>query len=137
MTKLIGKKHQELLDWLENEWLKNGSPVCCIEGFSGSGKTAISRELLEHLKSNKKLKKISVSVPEETSDVVSDLLLDIATVLDNQDIHDMAEAIDKGEKLLVAFKRVLFKHSLLIVIDEFQNTFSEKHNCPPKELGTT
>ena len=44
---LIGKKHNELLNWLKNNWLKNGSPICCIEGFSGSGKTTISSELLD------------------------------------------------------------------------------------------
>ncbi|MFZ2726933.1 MAG: metallophosphoesterase [Methylococcaceae bacterium] len=135
MTVLIGKKHQDLLTWLKNEWLKKGSPICCIEGFSGSGKTTISRNLIEQLKSDKKLIQILVSVPEESTNIISDLLLDIATELDIQDIHDMAEAIDEGTDLIIAFKRVLFKYPLLLIIDEFQNTFSKEHNSPAKEFA--
>ena len=76
-----------------------------------------------------------MDIPEQSLDIVTDTLLDIATKLDDQGISDMADAIDKGEDLLKSFKRVLLLHKVLIVIDEFQNTFSTTHNCPPKNLA--
>lgn len=39
--KHIGNGYTTLLDWLSQSWLKDGPPVCIVQGFSGVGKTTL------------------------------------------------------------------------------------------------
>ena len=41
----FGKTRFETLDWLLNVWLKEGPPVCFLQGFPGVGKTDLARDL--------------------------------------------------------------------------------------------
>jgi hypothetical protein len=47
MKKYVGKSRKENLDWLLNVWLKDGPPVCFLQGFSGVGKTDLARDFRE------------------------------------------------------------------------------------------
>ena len=47
LKKYIGKNRAENLDWLLNVWLKEGPPVCFLEGFPGVGKTDLARDFRE------------------------------------------------------------------------------------------
>ena len=53
LKKYIGKSRAENLEWLVNVWLKDGPPVCFLQGFSGVGKTDLARDLREDRRNKK------------------------------------------------------------------------------------
>lgn len=47
IKKYVGKSRLENLDWLLKVWLKEGPPVCFLQGFSGVGKSDLARDFRE------------------------------------------------------------------------------------------
>jgi Cdc6-like AAA superfamily ATPase len=81
-TTLIGKEHNAHLDWLLNTWMNSSSPVCFLEGFPGTGKTAIARELLAK-SVEASLPAVLITAPETEKDPTDDILLDLAMELNS------------------------------------------------------
>src|SRR5947209_6335420 len=116
MQKYFGKSYSDLSVWLSQSWLKEGKPVCIVEGFPGVGKTSLSDSLLRL----PGWKAVRVEMPYAGSTQVDDLLLNLATELSSIGINEMANAVDSGTPLSSALQAVLRK-PVLIVIDEFQH----------------
>jgi len=125
----LGKSHATLSVWLSQSWLKEGPPVCFVEGFSGVGKTSLARALML----NPGRIAVMVDMPDTGSDQFDDLLLDLASELSFHGIHEMANAVDSGTSLPGAFEGVL-RSQILIVVDEFQRAL-DAFGRPMSALG--
>lgn len=117
---LIGKQHNAHLDWLLNAWMRGSSPVCFLEGFPGTGKTTIARQLLEQAV-NSKLTAVMITAPETAKDPTDDLLLDLAMELNSAGRNELAHAIENNRPLLDVLS-TLVNDPILIIIDEFQRS---------------
>ncbi len=131
VNKVLGKTHNRMLDWLQTQWLKDGPQVCFIEGFSGVGKTSVARSLIQ----SSGWPALIVNVPETKSSQADDLFLDLATELSILGYDEMAKAVEEGKPLWFALMSVL-QHRVLIVLDEFQRTFSRDVGRPLGEYWT-
>jgi tetratricopeptide (TPR) repeat protein len=116
----VGKKHTELTEWLLQTWLKEGPPICFIEGFSGVGKSTVARTVVQ----DSGWDYVNVDMPEVTSDQVDNLFLNLATALANIGIDDLSNAVMEGKSLEEILPSI-FIRKVLIIIDEFQNALDE------------
>lgn len=118
---LIGKLHNAHLGWFLNTWMSsNSSPVCFLEGFPGTGKTTIARELLARMQSAKRTA-IMITAPEIEEDPTDDLLLDLAMELNSAGRDELAKAIENNRPLLDVLSTIV-NDPILIIIDEFQRS---------------
>jgi tetratricopeptide (TPR) repeat protein len=116
----VGKNRNELIEWLLQTWLKEGPPVCFVEGFSGMGKTSIARSVIK----SSELHTVMVEMPYASSDQADNLFLNLATELSEIGIDDLADAVTEGKSIDQALG-VILNRPILIVIDEFQRAMDE------------
>ncbi|MCL2933205.1 MAG: ATP-binding protein, partial [Trichodesmium sp. MAG_R03] len=93
-TGFIGKEHNAHLNWFLNSWMSSNfsfSPVCFLEGFSGTGKTFTARELLNRVISTKQTA-IMIEAPEIETDPTDPLLLELAVELNKAGRDELAKA---------------------------------------------
>src|SRR5712691_4878769 len=121
MQRYFGKRYSELSIWLSKTWLKEGKPVCIIEGFPGVGKTSLSGGLL-HLPGWKVVK---IDIPDAEFIQANTLLLDLAQEFWLKGFHEMAEAVDRGPTALSFALEGLLRKPVLIIFDNFQHAFVE------------
>ena len=119
-TDLIGKEHNAHLDWLLNNWMNGNSPVCFLEGFPGTGKTTIARELLSKAV-YAKLTAVMITIPATDKDPTDDLLLSLATEFNSAGRKELAQAITNNRSLVEVLSDIV-NDPVLIIIDEFQNS---------------
>jgi len=119
---IIGKKHNAHLNWLLNTWMtsSSNSPVCFLEGFPGTGKTTIAKELLTRIATARQTA-ILITAPETESDPTDDILLDLAMELNRAGRDELARAIENNRPLREVLISIL-EDPILIVIDEFQRS---------------
>ena len=126
---LIGKEHNTLLEWFLNYWMTgSASPVCFLEGFSGTGKTTLARMLLEKV-INEKLTAVMITAPETEKDPTDDILLDLAAELSSAGRSELVNAIENNRALLDVLSN-LVNEPILIIIDEFQRTMQGPRSIP-------
>ncbi|WP_156427756.1 tetratricopeptide repeat protein [Thiohalocapsa sp. ML1] len=128
MARLYGREHQQLIDWLAQEWWPKGPPICVIEGFPGVGKTRIAEELMVRLDSAAVLKPL-VECPAASVGLEDDLLLNLAETLADQGDHRLADSLS-----LPTLKAILAR-PVLLVIDELQRGFVPGSGKPSPELA--
>jgi tetratricopeptide (TPR) repeat protein len=116
--RIFGQGHTELLNWLTNRWLKQGPPICFVEGFSGTGKTRI---IADNLMTEPGWKAIKVDMPEQ-SNPLDELLVTLAGESEALGYQELVTAFDEGKSLPKALTNLL-RQKILIVIDEFQRAF--------------
>jgi len=131
---VIGQNQRDLLIWLRDEWMPDGSTVCFVEGFSGVGKTQVARALLESMEVIGTTA-VKVDMPDMETNSIDDLLLDLAGDLELNNYHQLVDAIDKGQDLLKAFEKLLFSNPVLIIIDEFQRALMPGSATPIKKFA--
>ena len=77
MEIILGQKQKVLLDFLANEWIENGPNVCCLEGFSGVGKTEIARFFMDKI-DKMGIPSVMVNNPYHGLSHLADLMLTLA-----------------------------------------------------------
>ncbi|MDM8558245.1 AAA family ATPase [Candidatus Parabeggiatoa sp. HSG14] len=130
----MGQNQRKLLTWLREEWMGDGPNVCFIEGFSGVGKTRVARALSDSIGVTDTTV-VKVDMPEMETNSIDDLLLDLASDLELNNHHQLADAVNKGEDLLKTFEQFLFLNPVLIIIDEFQRALMPNKAIPIKKFA--
>jgi hypothetical protein len=136
LKKYVGKNRAENLDWLLNRWLKEGPPVCFLQGFPGVGKTDLAhdfRNAAEKLPGWQRA--IFDDVPDRATPSVMDSLLDVGDKLSRQGLPEM-ENVLLGETTpnpAYALEQVL-KRNVVIVLDEAQRFFRPDSGTPLPEM---
>ena len=133
----FGTQRQQLLDWLKTTWLRDGPPICIVEGFPGVGKTALAGDLCEAAKTLGQLQTCFEEVTNRPAPSLTDLFLDLASNLTGH-CHqpDMETALlgDGDLNFSRALDRAL-RNDVLIVIDDFQRLFKPDSGEPMDELA--
>jgi thymidylate kinase len=120
MSELIGQAHTLLFQWLSQTWLhEKGNHICFLEGFPGVGKSSLARKVMAAAEEYSDWSAVMVNMPEDSSDPVADLLMDLSTELSWAGRDKLADAVKEGRSLENALKAAL-KQNVLIIIDEFQ-----------------
>ena len=142
MKKYVGKSRIENLDWLVNVWLKDGPPVCFLQGFAGVGKTDLARdfrELAEREQLPDKKPKWQQAVINEIADratpSVLESLMELSVTLSQQGLAEMEEVIfeQKNPNLGFALEKAL-RRPVVIVLDEAQRFFRDDTGAPLPEM---
>ena len=143
MKKYVGKSRIENLDWLVNVWLKDGPPVCFLQGFAGVGKTDLARdfrELAEREQLPDKKPKWQQAVINEISDratpSVLESLMELSITLSQQGLTEMEKVIfeQKDANLGFALEKAL-RRPVVIVLDEAQRFFRDDTGAPLPEMN--
>jgi hypothetical protein len=116
MARLFGHGHQQLINWLAQEWWPQGPSICVVEGFPGVGKTRVAEELMARLGDTLKLSPL-VECPTGSMGLLDDLLLALAEVLADQGDDRLADGLSP-----LTLKAILAE-PVLLVIDELQRGF--------------
>jgi tetratricopeptide (TPR) repeat protein len=130
MGSLVGAQHNTLLDWLATGWRTEGPRVCVIEGFPGVGKTRVAEDLSDRLAAAADPPLIVRTVcPSSQTGLIDDLLLNLA--------QEFAEAGEPSlaDRLDVPTLHQLLARRVLLIIDEFQNSFHDRPGHPPRALA--
>jgi glycosyltransferase involved in cell wall biosynthesis/tetratricopeptide (TPR) repeat protein len=133
----FGQQRQQLLDWLKTTWMRDGPPVCFIEGFPGVGKTALAGDLWEATKSSGTIQACFEEVTNRPLPSLTDLFLDLAANLTghcHQPDMEAALLADGDLNLARALDRAL-RSDVLIVIDDIQRLFKADRGEPTEELA--
>ena len=132
----FGQSRRQVLSWLTESWLKNGPPICFVEGFPGVGKSELAAELLRHLQNLESWKATFEKVTERSSPSIVDTFFDLADSLSQQGLNEMETVLlsDGDLNLAFALEKVLRK-PVLIVLDEAQRLFNPESGQPLAELA--
>ena len=137
LKKYIGKNRAENLEWLSNVWLKDGPPVCFLQGFSGVGKTDLARDLRDLAEKQGKWKQAVINeIADRATPSVIESLMELSATLSRQDLPEM-EAVLFGEanpNLAFALEKAL-QRPVLIILDEAQRFFEAGDGSPLPEMN--
>ncbi|WP_439656991.1 tetratricopeptide repeat protein [Lentzea sp. HUAS TT2] len=111
----------KLSHWLRNEWLTNGPNVCCVQGFSGVGKSFLADKLI-----------IDSGLPSALIEVpTSRMQFDDATLVISEFLdRDLGVRIPLGGDFSNSLIDLLRSQTLL-VIDDFQNCLDDSGRMLP------
>ena len=135
VKRYFGKSRSENLDWLADNWLVKGPPVCFLEGFPGLGKSDLALELVERAKKNKPVKHaVYVELVGTSTPSVVNVLMELAEELSQEGLPEMEEVLlgQENPNLGRAVEAAL-KTPILIVLDESQNFFKADSGIPLPE----
>ena len=128
-SNFFGEGRKEVfIDLIEN-WKIQGPAVSVIQGFPGTGKSQLAAEVASHFSHSLPF----IEPPTESSSYEKDLLIDLATLFDDEGISDVSRELDKGIKgdPFSALFQIIRQIPLILVIDEFQRTFEGTSTIPP------
>lgn len=135
--KAFGAKRQELLEWLGNNWLAEGPPICFIEGFPGVGKTALAGDLCAVAEREGVLQTCFEEVPDRPDPSIADIFIDLAANLSSHCHQPEMEAalLDGSEMNFVRALDRALRNKVLIVIDDVQRLFKSDTGEPIDEVA--
>ena len=133
----VGKNRAETLDWLLNRWLKEGPPVCFLQGFPGVGKSDLARDfraLAE--KEGKRHKPVINEIADRLTPSVFESLMELSVVLSNQGLPEMEKILfdESNPNLAFAMEKAL-QRPVLIILDEAQRFFQPDSGTPLPEMS--
>jgi len=136
MKQFIGKNRAGNLDWLANVWLKDGPPVCFLQGFPGVGKTDLARDFRE-LAENAGWKPAVINeVADRATPNVVENLMELSIILSQQGLPEMERVLfeQSNPNLAYAIERVL-QRPVVIILDEAQRFFRAASGTPLPEMN--
>ena len=124
----VGAIWNKTLARFRDEWLRSGAPVALLDGFPGTGKTLLAKEL----GSDPKWIPVHVETSKTKGSEQTDLVYEIASELEVRGIDDLIVEIGRGESAdwIRALKRVLVQRKILIIIDDAQRGFEPGSTRP-------
>ncbi len=137
LKQYIGKNRKDNLDWLLNVWLKDGPPVCFLQGFPGVGKTDLARDFRELAEKQGKWQQAVINeIADRATPSVIESLMELSATLSRQGLPEM-EAVLFGEanpNLAFALEKAL-QRQVLIILDEAQRFFEAGDGSPLPEMN--
>ncbi len=125
----FGERRKEIFTDLLENWKTQGPAVSIIQGFPGTGKSQLAAEVASHFSQSLPF----IEPPIESSSYEKDLLIDLASLLDDEGISDVSRELGKGIKgdPFRALFQIIWQIPIILVIDEFQRTFEGTSTTPP------
>jgi tetratricopeptide (TPR) repeat protein len=137
LKKYIGKNRAENLDWLLNVWLKEGPPVCFLQGFSGVGKTDLARDFRELAEKQGKWQHAVINeIADRATPSVLESLMELSVALSQQGLAEMETVLfeQTNPNLGYAVERAL-QRPVVIILDEAQRFFRADSGTPLPEMN--
>ncbi len=134
--KYIGKNREENLDWLLNVWLKEGPPVCFLQGFSGVGKTDLARDFCGMAESLGKCEHAVINeIADRAAPSVLESLMELSIVLSQQGLADMeALLFEQANPNFGSALEKALQRSVVIIFDEAQRLFLTDSGTPLPQI---
>ncbi|MGB5112341.1 MAG: ATP-binding protein [Mycobacterium sp.] len=110
------------VDWLQNEWIPSGPPVCVLSGFSGTGKSAVCHHVIDNIEMP------CAYIPLSEDLGFDDFVLTLAGELEVAGLPQMAN--DADSDMLTSLSGTQSTPQLL-VIDDFDYLIDGKTGLPP------
>jgi len=135
--KYIGKNRAENLRWLTEVWLKEGPPVCFLQGFSGVGKTDLARDFRELAEKQGNWQQAVINeVADRATPSVLESLMELSVVLSQQGMPEMEQVLfeETHPNLAHALEKAL-KRPVIIIFDEAQRFFRADSGAPLPEMN--
>jgi tetratricopeptide (TPR) repeat protein len=146
LKKYIGAKRKETLDWLVGVWLKEGPPVCFLQGFPGVGKTDLARDFRELAEKQGEWQRAVINeIADRPTPSVIGSLTELSLLLSRQGLPEMeraffeervpnlASALERTPNPAFALEKAL-RRPVVIILDEAQRFFTAKSGAPPPEM---
>ena len=137
LKKYIGRNRAENLDWLVNEWLTTGPPVCFLQGFSGVGKTDLARDLRDAAeKQNCWEQAVINEISDRPTPSVIESLMELSATLSSQGLPEMERVLfeEANPNLAFALEKAL-QRPVIIILDEAQRFFKTDSGSPLPEMN--
>jgi len=122
------KRNGIFIDLIEN-WKPQGPAISIIQGFPGTGKSQLAKEVALHFTQVLPF----IEPPLESISREKDLLIDIASSLEEEGFPEVSQELDKGSSWgpFSALLKIIRREPILLVIDEFQRLFEGTSTTPP------
>lgn len=133
MEKTLGRNQTVLRDWLVGHWLDQGPAIAFIEGFAGTGKSEVTRGLLDRAH-GLGWRALRVIAPESEATAAEDLALDLAQSLSERGDDALVVALDGEHDLWDTLAANLSTHRTLLVVDEAQLMMRDEAGTLPAEI---
>jgi len=136
LKKYVGKNRRQNLDWLADDWLKNGPPVCFLQGFSGVGKSDLARDFRGLAEKQGRWEQAVINeIADRTTPSVLECLMELSTVLGEQGLPEMERVLfeESAPNLAGALEKAL-RRPVVIILDEAQRLFHRESGSPLPEL---
>ena len=136
MKRYIGKSRADNLRWLADVWLREGPPVCFLQGFSGLGKTDLAWSFRGAAEQEGWRPVVVEEIVDRPTADVTESLIELSSVLSEQGLPDMEDVLtgQTSSRLGYALEQAL-KHKALIILDEAQRFFQSGSLAPLKALA--
>jgi tetratricopeptide (TPR) repeat protein len=135
--KYIGKNRAENLGWLIDVWLKDGPPVCFLQGFAGVGKTDLARDVRELAERSGDWQHAVINeVADRATPSVLESLMELSMILSQQGMPEMEQVLfeESHPNLAHALEKAL-KRPVIIIFDEAQRFFRADSGVPLPEMN--
>ena len=135
--KYIGKSRAENLEWLVNVWLKDGPPICFLQGPPGVGKTDLARDFREVADRQGKWQHAFINeIADRPTPSVLESLMELSVVLSQQGLPEMEQVLfeQPNPNLAYAVEKALHR-PVVVIIDEAQRFFRVDSGSPLPEMN--
>ena len=135
--KYIGKSRAENLEWLVNVWLKDGPPICFLQGPPGVGKTDLARDFREVADRQGKWQHAFINeIAGRPTPSVLESLMELSVVLSQQGLPEMEQVLfeQPNPNLAYAVEKALHR-PVVVIIDEAQRFFRVDSGSPLPEMN--
>ena len=137
LKKYIGTSRAENLDWLVNVWLKDGPPVCFLQGFPGVGKTDLARDFRELAEEQGKWQHVVINeIADRVTPSVIESMMELSVTLSQQKMPEMEQVLFEQTNPNIAYslERAL-QYPVVIILDEAQRFFRPDSGSPLPEMN--